>query len=110
MAKEAIKIQDGDVIDYVATAAIAVGDVVDLTTRVGVAYDDAAIGDTIAVDLEGVFEVTATTADAVAVGAQLYFDTTAREVTTTVASNIPAGMAATGKTGAVAGSVYVRIG
>lgn len=111
MAKEAVKIQEGGVIDYTAAGTLANGDVIPFTAgRVGVALDDAVSGDTISVALEGVYEITATTADAIVVGAAVYFDATARTVTTTATSNTLAGMATTAKAGATAGSVYVKIG
>ena len=109
MAKEATKIYEGDSLDYVSPGTIAVGDVVDLITRIGVAWDNAIVDDTIAVGLVGVFEIEAATADVIVVGDALYFDTTNR-VLTTVNTHVPAGMAATAKAAAAAGSVYVRIG
>jgi len=83
MAKEATKIQKGEVVDYTATAAIANGDVVPLSDRVGVATNDAVIGDVISLELEGVWEIAAATADAVSFGDVLYFDATNRVVTKT---------------------------
>ncbi len=111
MAKEAIKVQVGETINYEATATIANGDVIPFAAnRIGVARDDAITGEIIAVALTGVWTIAATTADAVAVGDVLYFDATAREVTTTAASNMVAGMAITAKAGATAGTVDVLIG
>lgn len=110
MAKEAVKIQEGGVIDYTAGATIANGDVVPLTDRVGVALDDAVSGETISLALEGVFEVSATTADTFAVGTVAYFDAATRKVTTVVTANTAAGIAVTAKAGATAGVVNVKIG
>ena len=110
MAKEATKIQQGAIVDYTAAATIANGDVIPLTGKVGVALDDAVSGDVISLELEGVFEITATTADAVAFGVVLYFDATAREVTTTATANTLAGHAMSAKAATVAGSVYIKIG
>lgn len=109
MAKEAVKVIEGAVIPYTAAAAIANGDVVAFTSHIGVAYGDAAIGDSISVAIEGVFEITAATADTVAVGDDLYFDTTGRNLTTVSTSMIPAGMAVTAKAGAAAGTVQVKL-
>ncbi len=111
MSKQATKIQEGGVIDYTAGATIANGDVVVFAyPSVGVALDDAVSGDVISVAIEGVFEMTAKTADTVAVGALLYWDDSANELTTTSTSNTAAGMAITAKAGATAGSVYFKIG
>ena len=111
MAKEAVKIQEGGVIDYTAGATIANGDVIPFAAgRIGVALDDAVSGDTISVAIEGVFEITAATADEIAVGAEVYFDATNRVLTTTSTDNTLAGMATTAKAAAAAGSVYVKIG
>ena len=110
MAKEATKIQTGAVVDYTATGTIANGDVIPLTGRVGVALDDAVSGDVISLELEGVFEVTAKTADAINFGAVVYFDATNRELTTTSTDNTLAGFAVSEKASAAAGSIYVKIG
>jgi len=110
MPKEATKIQQGAMVDYTATATIANGDVVPLADSIGIALDDAVSGDVISLELEGVFEITATTLDAIAFGVVLYFDTTARTVTTTATANTLAGRAMSAKAGATAGSVYVKIG
>ena len=110
MAKEAVKIQEGSTFDYVATGIVANGDVLEFDARIGVAYDDAVADDTIAVAIEGVFEIVAVTADAITQGQALYFITATRDVTTTVGTNTPCGMAVSAKAGATAGSVSVKIG
>lgn len=110
MAKEAVKIQDGGVIDYTAGGTIANGDVVPLTDRIGVALDDAVSGDVISLALEGVFQIDAKTADTFAIGTVVYFDDSNREVTTTSTDNTPAGIAVTAKAGSAAGTVNVKIG
>lgn len=117
MAKEATKIQAGAVVDYTATGTIANGDVIPLVDRVGVALGDAVVGDSISLELEGVFEITAATADTIAFGDVLYFDGTNREVTIktdtvgdgTGTAYVKAGIATTSKAATVAGSVYVKI-
>ena len=53
----AIFYQNGDVIDYTAAEALAFGDVVDLTTRIGVAGADIPEGGTGPVHLTGVYRV-----------------------------------------------------
>ena len=112
MAKEAVKIQEGGVIDYIAGATIANGDVVPLTDRVGVALDDAVSGDVISLALEGVYEITGNTANTFAIGTVVYFDAVDRNVTTDAdtGTNIAAGIAVTALAGAVAGVVNVKIG
>lgn len=112
MAKQAIKIQEGAVIDYTATATIANGDIVLIGSRCGVALDDAVSGDAISLALEGVYEVAAATADAIAVGDSLYWDATNSVVTTTDNSgaNKSCGFATTAKAGGTPGNVNVKIG
>ncbi len=117
MAKEAVRIQDGEIVDYTATGAVANGDVIPLTDRVGVALGDAVAGEVVSLQLDGVFEITAATADAIAFGDVLYFDDTNRVVTTKSDSNgdgtgtpfVKAGIATSAKAANVAGTVYVKI-
>lgn len=105
----ATKIQDGNVIDWEngTGADVAVGDVIDLTSRIGVALTDIANTETGAVDLEGVYEIVATTATQFVVGDAVYWDGTALTKTNT---DTPAGTAVTAKAAATAGNVNVRIG
>jgi predicted RecA/RadA family phage recombinase len=110
MSKEATRIQAGAVVDYTASGTIANGDIIPLADRVGVALNDAVSGDVISLELEGVFNIAAKTADAITFGALVYFDATNREVTTTSTDNTKAGIAITTKAGATAGSVDVKIG
>lgn len=117
MAKEAVRIQDGEVVDYIATGTVANGDIIPLTDRIGIALGDAVPGDTISLQLDGVFEITAATADAIAFGDVLYFDDTNRVVTIKSDSNgdgtgtafVKAGIATSAKVANVAGTVYVKI-
>lgn len=83
--------QRGEVIDYTAEEALKSGDVVDLTTRVGVAGTDIAAGETGAVHVVGVFEMPKASG-AVTVGQALYWDKAAGNITTTAGST-PAGWA-----------------
>ncbi len=89
---EAIFYQNGDVIDYTAAEALALGDVVDLTTRIGAAGADIPAGGTGPVHLTGVYRI-AKAAGAVTVGQALYWDKAAGKITTTAESNTPAGWA-----------------
>ena len=112
MSKQATKIQEGATVDYTAAATIANGDVIPAVTRCVIALDDAVSGDTISVALEGVFEVTAATADTVLFGTQLYWDVADANATTDAdtGTNIALGSATTAKAGAAAGTVNVKIG
>lgn len=89
---EAIFSQNGDVIDYTAAEALAFGDVVDLTTRIGVAGADIPAGGTGPVHLTGVYRIPKA-AGAVTVGQALYWDNSAKNITTTAESSTPAGWA-----------------
>ena len=117
MAKEATKIQNGEVVDYITTGAVANGDVIPLVDRVGVALNDAVTGDSISLELDGVFEINAATADSIVFGDVLYFDATNRVVTIlgdsvgdgTGTAFVKAGIATSAKAATVAGSVYVKI-
>lgn len=87
--------QRGETIDYTATDELANGDVVDLATRIGVAGDDIAAGETGTVHVVGVFEIPKATG-AVTVGQALYWDKTNKNITTAAGSsqaNTPAGWA-----------------
>lgn len=88
----AIFVQVGDVIDYTAAEDLSFGDVVDLTTRIGVA--GAAIAREAAgpVQVTGVYRIPKATG-AVTVGQALYWAKSAKNLTTTADSNTPAGWA-----------------
>lgn len=88
----AIFVQVGDVIDYTAAEDLSFGDVVDLSTRIGVA------GAAIARDAAGPVQVTGVyripkASGAVTVGQALYWAKSAKNLTTTADSNTPAGWA-----------------
>lgn len=88
--------QRGETIDYTATDDLANGDVVNLATRIGVAGDDIAAGETGAVHVVGVFEMPKATGQTVTVGQALYWDAAAENITTAAGSspeNTPAGWA-----------------
>lgn len=87
-------IQPGEVLDHVATAALTSGVPFLLGKRLAVPLKSAAIGETVAVQVKGVFNLTKVTADVVAQGAVLYWDDTAKKLTTTVGTNTLAGYAA----------------
>lgn len=67
----------GEVFDYPATRTIKSGDVVVMTDTVGVALVDGVNGDTIAVRVEGVFEVPKAADAVIEQGQVVYWDGTA---------------------------------
>ncbi len=93
--------QKGGTLDYTPTDDVENGQVVALVTRIGVAGNTIASGDTGTLHVEGVFEMDKATG-AVAMGAALYYDETAENITTvastgsgeTLVTNVPAGYAA----------------
>ena len=88
----AIFYQTGDVIDYTAAEALSFGDVVDLSTRIGVAGADIAKDAAGPVQVTGVYRIPKATG-AVTVGQALYWAKSAKNLTTTADSNTPAGWA-----------------
>lgn len=105
-------IQEGKVINYYngTSDAIAYGDVVVLSQRIGIAASNIPAGSTGAVELEGVFEVTAETTAGFTVGQPLYWDAAEKKLTATKAETgaIYAGIAVDPK--ALASDVaYVKI-
>lgn len=95
--------QKGEVLDYKASAAVKNGEVVSLGTRIGVAGEDIAAGETGHLHVVGVFEMEkATGAMTMTMGAAVYYDEAAKKITTVASTgensnkvnNIPAGYAA----------------
>ena len=87
--------QKGEVLDYKASAAVKNGEVVSLGTRIGVAGEDIAAGETGHLHVVGVFEMEKA-AGAMTMGAAVYYDEAAKKITTVApkVNNIPAGYAA----------------
>lgn len=85
--------QKGETLDYTATDAVSNGDIVDLSTRIGVAGNNIPAGATGAVHVEGVF-IMPKGADAITLGAALYWDAAGEEITTAAEGHTPAGYAA----------------
>lgn len=83
--------QKGETLDYTATEAVKNGDIVSLNTRIGVAGNDIAAGETGAVHVEGVFELPKAAGE-ITLGAAVYWDAENQEISTTE-SGIPAGYA-----------------
>lgn len=110
MAKEAIYVQPGKAIAYTAgETKIDVGDVVPLTTCIGVAMENIAASAKGTVQLVGIWQLPADAETAFGVGDQLYWDSTNSVLSKTAESNTPAGIcvAAKAANGAVA---LVKIG
>lgn len=73
-------VQEGVLIDHVATAALSSGDPVAIGNMVGVAAGDAAIGDTVPVRLAGVFDLPKLDAAVIGLYEQVSFDVSAGEI------------------------------
>ena len=67
----------GDVVNYIAGGTISSGDLLVMGHTLGVALSDAVSGETIAVAIEGVFEVPKVSAAVFAVGEKLILDVSA---------------------------------
>lgn len=74
---------NGDYVEITAAAAASQGDVVVLNNLLGVAVHDAAIGDTLKLATRGVYELPAKSADTIAQGQKVFWDTGNVEITET---------------------------
>lgn len=95
MTKIANYVQKGDAIDYTnaGEADLAYGDVVNLTTRIGIANSHIPAGETGAIDVVGVYDLPKAAAAAISMGAAVYWDATNKNITATAEGNVPAGWA-----------------
>lgn len=86
-------IQKGEIIDYTNSSGVAIGygDVVLLTSRIGIAAENIPSGMTGSLKTEGVYELPAVNNAAFTVGDPLYWDGTAGNLTKTASGNILAG-------------------
>jgi predicted RecA/RadA family phage recombinase len=91
------KVQCGKVVPVIAPYAVTGGQGVLVGALFGVASGEAASGVEVQIDREGVFDLTAVTADTAAQGAKAYWDNTARKITTTATNNTLVGVFATAK-------------
>ncbi|MCK9469037.1 MAG: DUF2190 family protein [Porticoccaceae bacterium] len=101
----------GDAVTVVAAATVTSGSGVLLGNLFGVALSGADNGEELVLQLAGVFDLPAATADAITVGSVLYWDDSAKAVTTDAdsGSNQPVGLALSAKAGSTAGNVHVRL-
>lgn len=83
----------GDVMDFVAPAAVVNGQVVKTGVRIGVALTDIAVGATGSVRMRGVFTIAKLSSDVVGQGDALYWDATNSRLTTIASGNTLAGYA-----------------
>lgn len=79
-------IQPGNVIDIVAAAALTSGTAVVFGNSLAIPVTDAAIGDTIAAHIEGVFELPKLSALAYAAGASLRWDVSTAQFSNALAA------------------------
>lgn len=101
-------IQQGVNLTVPAPANILSGEVVVIGELHGVASINAAEGEDLVFVTEGVFELPKVAADNFAIGAKVYYDSTAKLVTTTATGNTLIGVAVTAAP-ASSGSVNVKI-
>lgn len=100
--------QDGDVLTVTAPYAVSSGGGMLVGSLFCVATSAAASGATVEAHTEGVFTLSAVTADTGSVGAKIYWDNTAKKVTTTATSNTLIGCLASAKVNTdTTASVYV---
>jgi len=101
-------VQEGRAIDVVATAAVTSGSGQLVGTMFGVAGSDAAIGDTYALWLVGVYSLPKLGTDAPNQGDALYWDNANHRCTVTSTGNTKIGVAAAAAANGVA-TVNVRL-
>lgn len=85
-------VQTGNVISVTAPCDVRSGQGVQVGALFGVAACDAGNGMQVEIERTGVFDIMAVTADTGAQGAKIYWDNTARRLTTTAANNTMVGM------------------
>lgn len=92
-------VQAGKTVTVIAPYAVSSGMGVLVGAIFGIATFDAANGAPVEIAREGVFDVAAVTADTATQGAKIYWDNTARKLTTTVGSNTLVGAVTAAKGG-----------
>ncbi|MHC0054148.1 DUF2190 family protein [Actibacterium sp. D379-3] len=101
-------VQPGVSITVTAAAAASSGDGVKVGNLFGIASGDAAIGEKLVLSTEGVFDMPKVSANTFDVGALVYWDDTAKVVTSTASGNTRVGLAVTAAANP-SGSVNVRL-
>lgn len=91
-------VQEGDVITVAAPYALASGDGALVGSLFGVATNAAASGATVEIVLEGVVTLKALGTDTGSVGAKMYWDNTAKQLTATATANSLVGALTVAKT------------
>jgi predicted RecA/RadA family phage recombinase len=86
-------VQEGDALTLAAPYDVTSGSGALVGSIFGVAVHDALSGADVTLELEGVYSLKKTSAQAWTVGAKIYWDNTAKECTATVASNTLIGVA-----------------
>lgn len=86
--------QPGSTIDFINSASdtIKAGQVVSLTTRIGIAGTEIAASAVGSLHVKGVFSMPKATG-AIAIGAAVYYNASTDKITTTASSAVPAGWA-----------------
>jgi predicted RecA/RadA family phage recombinase len=102
-------VQSGEVIAITAAAAIKAGDGVVVGTIFGIAATDGAIGDTVQIQVEGVFELPKVAAVAMNQGARAYWNVAAGQVVAAPGAGICTIGAVTEAAGSSAPSCRVRL-
>lgn len=93
-------VQPGNVVTVIAPYSVSSGQGLLVGALFGVAAYDAAAGAPVEISREGVFDVSAVTADIVAQGGKIYWDNAARKLTATNAGNTLVGAVTVAKGGA----------
>ena len=101
-------VQPGDSITVTAAAVAASGDGVKMGNLFGVASGDATVDEKLVLTTTGVFEMPKVSANTFAVGALVYWDDTAKVVTSTASGNTRIGLAVS-DAGNPSASVHVRL-
>lgn len=106
------KVQDGKIINIVTAADVKGGDVYPFGVRTGIIVNDAASGELVGLELEGVFRIPVVEGDTVALGDVLYWDMTNKVATTdsNTGANLQVGYACTEKAAGVSGTCDVKLG
>ena len=87
------RVQEGRVMDWTADQTVTSGQVVKIGSRIGACETAAASGESVAVLVEEVVQVAKASGDSMPAGTPIYWDDTAKNMTTTSGGNTLAGYA-----------------